>query len=59
MRNKQVIEKAATEAENNLLNLYRDIDSGKPHMTIDYIKQQLAYAIHRTETIRHYLDLED
>jgi hypothetical protein len=59
MRNKQVIEKAATEAENSLLSLYRDIDSGKPHITIDYIKQQLAYAIHRAETIRHYLDLED
>ena len=59
MRNKQVMEVAAEEAENTLLNLYRDVDSGKPHITIDYIKNQLAYAINRTEKIRHYLDLED
>ncbi len=59
MRNKQVIETAANEAENALLNLYRDVDSGKPHITIEYIKSQLAYSIGRTEKIRHYLDLED
>jgi hypothetical protein len=59
MRNKQVIETAVTEAENALLNLYRDIDSGKPHITIEYIKSQLAFGINRTERIRHYLDLEE
>jgi len=59
MRNKQVIETAVTEAENALLNLYKDIDSGKPHITIEYIKSQLAFGINRTERIRHYLDLEE
>lgn len=58
MRNKQVIEDLAARLNQVLDLLHNDIDSGKPHITAEFAKQQLGQALAYTETLRQYLDLE-
>lgn len=59
MRNKQVIERFNDKAAQAVMNLLKDIDSNKPHMTVDYIKSQLRQITAVLETQQQYLDLED
>ena len=59
MRNKQVIEQLCQKARSTTEFLHKDISANKPHMTVDYIEQQLGYIISYLETQQQYLDLED
>ena len=59
MRNKQVIEDLAARLNQVLDFLHNDIDSGKPHMTAEYAKQQLGQSLVYIESLRQYLDLEN
>lgn len=59
MKNKQVIEQLTERSKQATEFLYRDIDSNKPHMTVDYIKNQLGTIIQFLDTQQQYLDLED
>lgn len=59
MRNKQAIEDLAARLNQVLDLLHNDIDSGKPHMTADYAKQQLGQSLIYMESLRQYLDLEN
>jgi hypothetical protein len=58
MRNKQAIEDQAARLNQVLDLLHNDIDSGKPHMTPDYAKQQLYQCLLLIESLRQYIDLE-
>jgi hypothetical protein len=59
MRNKQAIEDLAARLDQVLSLLHNDIDSGKPHITPEFAKQQLGQALIYTESLRQYLDLEN
>ncbi|CAB4143426.1 hypothetical protein UFOVP450_136 [uncultured Caudovirales phage] len=59
MRNKQAIEDLAARVNQILDFLHNDIDSGKPHMTPEYAKQQLGQSLIYMESLRQYLDLEN
>ncbi len=59
MRNKQAIEDLAARLTQVLDLLHNDIDSGKPHITAEFAKQQLGQAIIYLESLRQYLDLEN
>ena len=59
MRNKQVIEQLCSRAKQIADQLYRDVDSGKPHLTSDYVTNQLASLVSFLEQQQQYLDLED
>lgn len=59
MRNKQAIEDLAARVNQILDFLHNDIDSGKPHMTSEYAKQQLGQSLIYMESLRQYLDLEN
>jgi len=59
MRNKQAIEDLAARLTQVLDLLHNDVDSGKPHMTADYAKQQLGQSLIYLESLRQYLDLEN
>lgn len=59
MRNKQVIEQLSGKARQAVEFLLKDIDSNKPHMTVDYIKTQLSMISAALESQQQYLDLEE
>lgn len=59
MRNKQVIEQLGNKAQTTADLLYKDADAYKPHMTVDYVKQQLEIIVQCLEKQQQYLDLED
>lgn len=59
MRNKQVMEQLTQKARQAAEFLHKDIDSNKPHMTLDYIKGQLEQIVAQLEMQQNYLDLED
>ena len=59
MRNKQAIEDLAARLTQVLDLLHNDVDSGKPHMTTEYAKQQLGQSLIYLESLRQYLDLEN
>lgn len=58
MRNKQAIEDLAARLTQVLDLLHNDIDSGKPHITPEFAKQQLGQSLIYLESLRQYLDLE-
>ena len=59
MRNKQAIEGLIARLNQIVDPLYKDMDSGKPHITTDYAKQQLYQAILCLESLGQYIDLEN
>lgn len=59
MKNKQAIENLIAKATNLISYMHNDIDSNKPHVTVDYIKEQLRQSLLALETTQQYLDLED
>ena len=59
MRNKQAIEDLADRLSRVLDLLHNDIDSGKPHITAEFAKQQLGQSLIYLESLRQYLDLEN
>jgi len=59
MRNKQVIEQLAQKARATAEFLHKDISANKPHMTVDYVEQQLGFIVSYLESQQQYLDLED
>ena len=59
MRNKQAIEDLAARLDQVLSLLHNDIDSGKPHITAEFAKQQLGQSLIYVESLRQYLDLEN
>lgn len=59
MRNKQVIEQLTEKTTTVVDFLYKDITSGKPHITAEYVQEQLGFALRNLETIQQYLNLED
>lgn len=59
MRNKQVIEQLCQKAHDTAEFLHKDIGANKPHMTVDYIEQQLGFIISYLQNQQQYLDLED
>jgi hypothetical protein len=59
MRNKQVIEQLCQRAHTVANLLLKDIDSNKPHMTAEYVKNQLETLVNHLENQQQYLDLED
>ena len=59
MRNKQVIEQLTEKTTTIIDFLHKDITSGKPHITAEYVQTQLAVALRNLDTIQQYLNLED
>lgn len=59
MKNKQVIEQLLERINQTVDFLHKDIDSNKPHVTAEYVKNQLAFCLRNLETAQQYLSLED
>jgi len=59
MRNKQVIEQLIERTNQTIDFLHKDIDSNKPHVTTDYVKNQLAVCLRNLDTTQQYLSLEE
>ena len=59
MKNKYAIESLLDKAITVTDFVHKDIDSNKPHVTTEYVKQQLGQVLAALESVQQYLNLED
>lgn len=59
MRYKQNIERALDECENLVQILEQEVQSGKPHVTKEYVAQMIRTVDSKLATAKQYLRLED